>query len=166
MQILKRFLVCSIVAIITCGIAITGVQAGAYGYISEYSSNFTASGSITAVSPCNSTCKYGNAKQATQNNGATGFWNTGQDGVVTWDVWIPDPVPGATYAAVRYYVYSDLDDFNVPVNQNNWKNSYVYLGNLNWYGTWGQVVLPSSCLPGYTCSGLKVYYDLVRYWYN
>ncbi len=166
MQILKRFLICSLVAIVTCSIASISVRAGAYGYISEYSGNFTANGSITAVLPCNSTCKNGNAKQATQNNGATGFWNTSQVGVVTWDAWIPNPVQGATYAAVRYYVYSNQDDFNLMVNQNNWKNSYVYLGNLDWIGTWGQVVLPSSCVTGYTCTTLKVYYDQIRYWYN
>lgn len=162
--IFKRALISLVVATLISLVA-TVVYAGYYVYVDDGTSGFTTNGSIWNIYECTfSTCQGGDARMGTVNNGATGFWTTYTTNVTGVSAWIPNPISN-TYATVTYNVYSDEDDFSVTVNQENWRERYVYLGYLGWYGSWAQIVLPTSCASGYYCSGsMPVVYDLSKFW--
>lgn len=165
MKILRRSFFSLVVAALTLATLALVAHAGYYVYIDDGTNGFTTSGSIWNETACSfSTCQGGDARRGSSNNGAVGYWTTYTANITGIDTWIPNPISG-TYAAVKYHVYSNNDDFLVTVNQNNWKGRYVYLGYLGWPGSWAQIVLPTSCVPGYSCGGsMPVYYDLARFW--
>jgi len=165
------FIVATIIAFLTTNI----VWAATINYIKDGTSNVT--GYYYTTNPCITgwTCQDG-----------TAYWDyAGGSPRLAWIYWKPNylstalrplyfapfiPNNGTTssFGAIYYKVSdgrSGGEVFFTPVNQTNWKGSYVNLGFVSNGSNISYVLVDpvSQCVPGYTCNGtLKVYYDWMR----
>jgi hypothetical protein len=170
MKTIKRVLFSTIITLCVSVLVVTLAYA-ATGYVSEQSADFTSS-NLNAASGCSSsTCQDSNAKYANQSGStssttAWGNWYTSVDNVDEWYTFIPNL--SGDWAAVIYSIGNSSPPHEVyytTVNQNNWKGSYVYLGNFDYNSTWAQMYLPNKCVVGYACDGRRLYYDKSKFIY-
>ena len=168
MKTLLRVMSSIFVALAVCAVTYA-IALAATGNVSEQSSDFSSSG-LSAASGCSSsTCVNSNAKYTNQSTGgetAYGNWYTSTDNVLEWYTYIPNL--SGDWAGVKYTIsnsYPANETYQTTVNQNNWKGSYVYLGDFDFNSPSSQMRLPNTCVSGYACDGRRLYFDNSQYSY-
>lgn len=169
MKTIQRVGLSTLIALQVSLLVITLAYA-ATGYVSERSIDFTSSGLFSASGCTTSTCQDGNAKYTNQSGSTTtttawGQWDTAADNVSDWYTYIPNL--SGDWAAVKYSISnSRYELYYTTVNQNNWKGSYVYLGNFELFpSTSARMGLPNKCVSGFACDGRRLYYDKSKFVY-
>jgi hypothetical protein len=173
---MKKRIFSAILATLMSIIVITAVlasQLGTTSVVTDESSNFVVtSGPIpyqTSIGRSGGAHKYLlNAPPDYEYRSAKwrSYGSTTINTYYKWYVWIP--LNGGYYdAGVRYYVRNTQDSFYVTVNQENWANVWVYLGEAwgNGDPTYSYTQLNNNCASGYACDlQHDVWWDDAKYY--
>lgn len=157
----KRSFIRILIAMILAFVVTTTVYASYT--ISENSSKFSKYGPMWSIT---STGLYGHAYQylqdtAAHNDPAGGYWyvNSGEpSGQYAWWAYIPQN--GGSYDAVVDYEIKSPTGPTTVVNQENYANTWVYLGSISNGTSSTYVRMNNSCVGGYTCDWTRqVWWD-------
>jgi hypothetical protein len=169
MNTIKRLLLSAVVTILVAGLFTTVVQAGGPYYKSQESIyRITGSGSTTRITNAgcykdgNSGTKYCRYMTQDNVNPTVYAWDMNTSNIYYWHVY----VPSIGEAAAKYRVNESGSYWDVIVNQASATNKgkIVWLGYSDIMPNSGEYVFTSNtCVTGYYCGGLKVYWDDIEY---
>lgn len=159
----KRLMLTYIVMIIVA-LSISSIAVAATYIITESTLFYVYGPQTYPINLASGGCAGGYCRYLYQSENLSVYrWDHTEDNVDDWEAYCPTIGEAAARYTVRVEGQTHWSIIMNQANQNH-QGSYVYLGDSNNPdNSGGYLTLQNSCVAGYWCGGLKVYWDNMRY---